>query len=147
MTINTIGRSQGHYPCLRDFKRMLEEDYSGLGKTKINSLKFWKSVFDLSILKEDPYLEDLKSIENLHKQILELPVWMFTFSKMKSSFSLEKLIEACKETFKDASDRAISRDVKAFLKMYSEYAPENPFFELGLIKFDGKKYKIERNIK
>lgn len=130
-----IGKTQGYYPKLKDFKRMMEQDYAGIGKTHAKSLQFWATVFDFSIMVQDSYLENIKTIEALYKQTLKIPVWKFISEHYgEKEFNEEHLMEELQKNFPDASKSALGRDVKALLKMHSDDSLENPFYEIIFAK-------------
>jgi hypothetical protein len=139
---DTIGKTEGFYPKINHFLKMMNDDITGVGKTQLKALKFWQSVIDTKVVELDSYLEQEETILKLHKQVLKLPLVDFLFNKFKQvEFTEEELIEAAEKAFSEASSSAIQRDIKAFLKMYTENIPENPFFDLNLLTFDGKNYR------
>ncbi|MFA6989510.1 MAG: DUF4007 family protein [Candidatus Gastranaerophilaceae bacterium] len=140
--LETIGKTEGFYPKINHFQKMMNDDITGAGKTQLKALKFWQSVIDVEVLENDPYLEKKSTILKLHNQVLKLPLADFFFNKFKQiEFTEEELINAAVKEFSETSKSAIQRDIKAILKMYAEHIPENPFFDLYLLSFDGKNYR------
>ena len=141
-TLDTIGKTEGFYPKVHHFHKMMSNDITGAGKTQLKALKFWQSVIDFKVVVVDSYLEQEETILKLHKQVLKLPLAHFIFNEFKQvEFTEDELIEAAEKEFSETSKSAIQRDVKAILKMYTENIPENPFFVLNLLSFDGKNYR------
>lgn len=118
------GKTQGHYPKINDIVRIKEQNFKSLGKAQVKSLEFWSTVFDLSILDNDPYIEKKETIKALHEQAIKIPVWE-VLSQCHCEEQSDEAIQMLINKFPNTSESALKRDLKAYLKMVTDESPEN----------------------
>ena len=143
-TKDIIGKTEGFYPKINHLKNIADNNITGTAKTLSKALKFWQNILDINVLQADPFFESHETTLLLHQQVLKLTIADFIFNKFKQvEFTEDELLQAASKAFFDSSKNAIQRDIKAILRMYSENIPENIFFDLHLLLFDGKNYRKE----
>lgn len=169
-----LNKVRANNKIFSDKTNVLTDEF-GIGSNMIVALKYWlevlnlivrkkegnKTVFELTdmaktILKYDPYLEDVETWQLLHYNLATnedlATTWYWFFNEYKGSrFNRANLLNNLNsyilETYnKEVSERSIKDDISCLLNTYiskSSKTPEDniesPFAELGLISFANKK--------